>query len=206
VVGDVRMRELDTTPPMQFYLPLWQAPTLAAAVVMRAAIPPEAAASALRGLVRNMDPALAIAGVSTMDQLVSEASAERGFQTVLLTVFGGISLFLSLLGLYALMAYEVQQRTPEIGIRMALGAESRSIMGLILRQGMTLWLGGIALGFVCALGVTRWISSLLFEVQPTDPLTFVGVPILFCAVAAIACYVPARRATRVDPVISLRYE
>jgi len=206
VVGDVRMRELDTTPPMQFYLPLWQAPTLAAAVVMRASMPPEAAESALRGLVRNMDPALAIAGVSTMDQLVSDASAERRFQTVLLTVFGGISLFLSLLGLYALMAYSVRQRTAEIGIRMALGAQSRSIVGLILRQGMILWLGGIALGLVCALGVTRWIRSLLFEVQPTDPLTFVAVPIVFCAVAAIACYVPARRATRVDPVISLRYE
>ena len=161
---------------------------------------------ALRGLVRNMDPALAIAGVSTMDQLVSDASAERRFQTVLLAVFGGISLFLSLLGLYALMAYSVRQRTAEIGIRMALGAQSRSIVGLILRQGMILWLGGIALGLVCALGVTRWIRSLLFEVQPTDPLTFVAVPIVFCAVAVIACYVPARRATRVDPVISLRYE
>ena len=89
---------------------------------------------------------------------------------------------------------------------MALGAQSRSIVGLILRQGMSLWLGGIALGLVCALGVTHWIRSLLFEVQPTDPLTLVAVPILFCAVAAIACYVPARRATRVAPVISLRYE
>jgi len=119
------MRELDTTPPMQFYLPLWPAPTLAAAVVMRAAIPPEAAASALRGLVRNMDPALAIAGVSTMDQLVSEANAERRFQTVLLTVFGGISLFLSLLGLYALMAYEVQQRIRTGNTPADLGAARR---------------------------------------------------------------------------------
>jgi len=206
VVADVRMRELDRTPPMQFYLPLWQAPARAVAVVVRAALPPREVAADLRGVVRNMDPALAIAGVQTMGQLVSEASAERRFQTVVLTVFGGISLFLSLLGLYALMAYAVQQRTAEIGIRMALGAQSRSIVGLVLRQGMALWLGGIALGLLCALGVTRWIRSLLFEVQPTDPLTFVAVPVLFCAVAAIACYVPARRATRVDPVISLRYE
>ena len=206
VVGDVRMRELDTAPPMQFYLPLWQAPSAAVALVVRAAIAPEAAASALRGVVRNMDPALAMAGARTMDELVSEASAERRFQTVVLTVFGGISLFLSLLGLYALMAYAVQQRTPEIGIRMALGAQSRSIMALILRQGMTLWLGGIGLGLVCAMGVTRWIRSLLFEVQPTDPLTFAGVLILFCAVAVVACYIPARRATRVDPLICLRYE
>jgi putative ABC transport system permease protein len=206
VVADVRMRELDTAPPMQFYLPLWQAPANAAAVVVRAALPPEETAAAIRGVVRNMDPALAVAGVQTMDQLVSEASAERRFQTVVLTVFGGISLFLSLLGLYALMAYSVQQRTGEIGIRMALGAQSRSIAGLILREGMTLWLAGIALGFVCALAVTHWIRSLLFEVQPTDPLTFIAVAALFCVVAAMACYVPARRATRVDPVICLRYE
>jgi ABC-type antimicrobial peptide transport system permease subunit len=191
---------------MQFYLPLWQAPANAAAVVVRAALPPEETAAAIRGVVRNMDPALAVAGVQTMDQLVSEASAERRFQTVVLTVFGGISLFLSLLGLYALIAYSVQQRTGEIGIRMALGAQSRSIAGLILREGMTLWLAGIALGFVCALAVTHWIRSLLFEVQPTDPLTFIAVAALFCVVAAMACYVPARRATRVDPVICLRYE
>jgi putative ABC transport system permease protein len=206
VVADVRMRELGTTPPMQFYLPLWQASTASATIVVSAASPPQETASALLGVVRNMDPALAIARVQTMDQLVSDASAEQRFQTAVLTVFGGISVFLSLLGLYALMAYSVQRRRAEIGIRMALGAQSSSILGLILRQGMTLWLGGIALGLLCALGVTRWIRSLLFEVQPADPLTFLGVPVLFCIVAAIACYVPARRATRVDPVISLRYE
>ncbi|HXB70124.1 MAG TPA: ABC transporter permease [Candidatus Acidoferrales bacterium] len=206
VVADVRMRELDTTPPMQFYSPLWQTPTGSAVVVVRGTLPLERTASALRGLVRNMDAALAVADVRTMEQLISEASAERRFQTLVLTVFGGISLFLSLLGLYALMAYSVQRRTAEIGIRMALGAQPSAVMGLVLRQGATLWLGGIALGFVCAWSVTRWMRSLLFEVQPTDPLTFVGVAALFCAVAAMACYVPARRATRVDPVISLRYE
>jgi predicted permease len=206
VVADVRMRELETTPPMQFYMPLWQAPAGAVSVVIRAALPPEQTASALRGLVRNLDPALALTSVRTMEQLVSEASAERRFQTVVLTVFGGISLFLSLLGLYALMAYSVQQRTAEIGIRMALGAQSGSIVKLILRQGVALWLGGIALGFICAWAATRGMRSLLFEVQPTDPRTFAGVAALFCAVAAIACYVPARRAARVDPVISIRYE
>jgi predicted permease len=206
VVADVRMRELDATPPMQIYLPLWQMPTGAVAVVVRGTLPPDRAASALRGLLRNADAALAAADVRTMEQLVSEASAERRFQTLVLTVFGGISLFLSLIGLYALMAYSVQRRTAEIGIRMALGAQRSAVMSLVLRQGATLWLGGIALGFACAWGVTRWMRSLLFEVQPTDPLTFAGVATLFCAVAAIACYVPARRATRVDPAISLRYE
>jgi predicted permease len=206
VVADVRMRELDTTPPMQIYLPLWQMPTGSVAVVVRGTLPPDRAASALRGLLRNADAALAAADVRTMEQLVSEASAERRFQTLVLTVFGGISLFLSLLGLYALMAYSVQRRTAEIGIRMALGAQRSAVLGLVLRQGATLWLGGIASGFACAWSVTRWMRSLLFEVQPTDPLTFVAVATLFCAVAVIACYVPAQRATRVDPVISLRYE
>jgi ABC-type antimicrobial peptide transport system permease subunit len=200
------MRELETTPPMQIYLPLWQSPSGSVAVVARATLPPDQTASALRGLVRNADAALATADVHTMEQLVSEASAERRFQMLVLTVFGGISLFLSLLGLYALMAYSVQRRTSEIGIRMALGAQRGAVMALVLRQGMALWLAGIAVGFACGWSVTRWMRSLLFEVQPTDPFTFAGVAALFCAVAAIACYVPARRATRVDPMISLRYE
>jgi len=187
---------------MQFYLPLWQVPAAAAAVVVLTTQPAERIASELRSVVRSMDPSLALAGVRTMGQLVSEASAGRRFQTAVLTVFGGISLFLSLLGLYGLMAYSVQTRTAEIGIRMALGAQSRSVVSLILRQGMTLWLAGTALGFVCAFGITRWIGTLLFEVQPTDPLTFIAVATLFSAVTAIACYLPARRATRVDPAIS----
>ncbi len=206
VAADVRMRDLDTTPPMQFYSPLWQTPRGSVAVVVRDTLPPEQTASALRALVRNIDAALAVADVRTMEQLISEASAERRFQTLVLTVFGGISLFLSLLGLYALMAYSVQRRTAEIGIRMALGAQQSNVVWLVLRQSATLWLGGIALGLACAWSVTRWMRSLLFEVQPTDPLTFAGVATLFCAVAAIACYMPARRATRVDPAICLRYE
>ena len=206
VAADVRMRELDTTPPMQIYLPMWQIPAGSVSVVVRGALPPERTASALRALVRNMDAALAAADVRTMEELVSEASAERRLQTLVLTMFGGISLFLSLLGLYALMAYTVQRRTAEIGIRMALGAQQSAVMGLVLRQGALLWLCGIALGCACAWSATRWMRSLLFEVQPTDPLTFAGVAILFCAVAAVACCVPALRASRVDPVISLRYE
>ncbi len=206
VVADVRMRGLDTPPPMQIYSPFWQTPTGSAAIVVRGTLPAERSASTLRGLVRSMDAALAVADLRTMEQLVSEASAERRFQTLVLTAFGGISLFLSLLGLYALMAYSVQRRTAKIGVRMALGAQRSAVMGLVLRQGATLWLGGIALGLACAWSVTRWMRSLLFEVHPTDPLAFVGVAALYLAVAVVACYVPARRATRVDPVITLRCE
>ena len=120
---------------MQIYSPFWQTPTGSAAIVVRGTLPAERSASTLRGLVRSMDAALAVADLRTMEQLVSEASAERRFQTLVLTAFGGISLFLSLLGLYALMAYSVQRRTAEIGVRMALGAQRSAVMGLVLRQG-----------------------------------------------------------------------
>lgn len=191
---------------MQIYGPLWQTGVRSASLVVRSALAPEALASIIRGVVRDLDPKLAVSGFRTLDQIVSEASAERRFQTLVLTAFGGIALLLSLIGLYALMSWTVQQRTAEIGIRMALGAQSRAVMGLVLRQGAALWVAGIALGFACAWGVTRWMRSLLFEVQPTDPATFLAVAMLFCTVAAAACYLPARRATRVDPAISLRHE
>ncbi len=156
--------------------------------------------------MRDLDPAVAVADVRTMSQLVSEATAERRFQTILLTAFGGVALVLSLVDLYALMAYSVQQRTAEIGIRMALGAQRSSVLRLVLKQGSTVALAGIALGVGGAWGLTRFMTSLLFEVKPTDAPTFLGVAILFCAVALAACYVPARRATRVDPMVALRYE
>ena len=206
VVGDVRYRSLEEAPPMQIYLPLWQASTDSVYVVARTSLPPDRMATDMRGLVRDLDPAVAVADVRTMSQLVSGATAERRFQTFLLTAFGGIALFLSLVGLYALMAYSVEQRTAEIGIRMALGAQRSSVMRLVLKQGSTLTLTGIALGSACAWALTRAMASLLFEVKPTDALTLFGAAVIFCAVALAACYVPARRATRVDPLVSLRYE
>ncbi len=191
---------------MQIYLPLWQNGAGSASLVVRSTLPPRSVASSIRGLVRSLDPALAVADLRTMDQLVFEASAARRFETVVLTAFGAIAQFLSLVGLYALMAWSVEQRTPEIGIRVALGAQRSTVMALVLRQGATLWLGGIVLGFACAWAATRWLRSLLFEVRAADPPTFFAVALMFCAVAAAACYVPARRATRVDPAISLRSE
>jgi putative ABC transport system permease protein len=191
---------------MQIYNPLWQSGANSLSVVARTSLAPDRLDSDMRTLVRGLDPAVAVADVRTMSQLVSAATAERLFQTLLLTAFGGVALFLSLVGLYALMAYSVQQRTAEIGIRMALGAQRSSVMRLVLKQGSTLALTGIALGFACAWALTRSMASLLFEVKPTDAPTFFGAAILFCAVALAACYVPARRATRVDPMVALRYE
>ena len=206
VVGDVRQYSLETTPPMQFYLPLWQTGDSPAKVVARTNLPPDRLASEMRILVRNLDPAVAVADVRTGSDLVAAATADRRFETYLLTSFAGIALFLSLVGLYALMTYSVEQRTAEIGVRMALGAQPRSVLRLILRQGSTLAFAGIALGFACAWLAARSIASLLFQVKPTDASTFFAVAVLFCAVALAACYLPARRATRVDPMISLRTE
>jgi predicted permease len=206
VVGDVRQYSLETAPLMQFYLPLWQNGGWAANIAARTTVSPDRLASDMRGLVRNLDPAVAVGAVRTGSELVAAATAERRFETFLLTSFAGIGLFLSLVGLYALLTYSVEQRTAEIGVRMALGAQPGSILRQVLAQGTTLALGGIVLGFAGAWLAARSIASLLFEVKPTDAPTFFAVAALFCAVALAACYFPARRATRVDPIVSLRAE
>ena len=206
VVNDVRYRGLDTPPPLQFYAPLWQVSVNGASVATRTSLPVDRIASSLRAVVRDLDPALVPDDVRTMNQLVSDAAAERRFQTFLLTAFGGVALFLSLVGLYALMAYSVERRTGEFGIRMALGAQRSTVMRMVLKQGSRLALPGIALGILCAWGLTRLMTSLLFKVKPTDAATFLTTAVLFGAVALAACYIPARRATRVDPMVSLRYE
>ncbi len=206
VVADVRYESLEAIPPMQVYTPLWQNGANAANIAIRTALPADRVAADMRALVRSLDPAVALADVRTMDQLVSAAAAERRFQTLLLTAFGGLALLLSLVGLYALMSFSVAQRTAEIGIRMALGAQRANVMRLILRQGSALALIGIALGCGCAWVTTRALASLLYEVQPADAPTFLCAAALFCVVALAACYAPARRAARVDPIVSLRYE
>jgi putative ABC transport system permease protein len=206
VVDDVRNESLEEKPRLQAYMPFWQSSVPAASIVLRTNTSPELIAAAARRTLTPLDPALAVADVLTMDQLVSEATKERRFQTLLLSPFSGIALVLSLVGLYALLAYSVRQRTAEIGIRMALGAQRGSVMRSVLKEGAKLALAGIAAGSVCAWGLTRLMKSLLFEVQPTDAPTFFAVSILFSAVAMAACYIPARRAMRVDPMVALRYE
>ena len=206
VVDDVRNASLEEKPRLQAYMPFWQSTFPTASVVLRTKTNLEAIAAAFRKELSTLDSALAVADIRTMDQLVSEATEERRFQTLLLSSFSGIGLVLSLVGLYALLAYSIRQRIPEIGIRMALGAQRGSIVRLVLKEGSGLALAGIVLGLVCAWVSTRLMVSLLFEIKPTDPPTFFGAAILFCAVAMAACYIPARRATRVDPMVALRYE
>jgi predicted permease len=206
VVSNVRHASLEEPPQLQAYRPLWQASDSSSAIVLRTSTDVTYLASAVRKEVKTIDPALAVADIRTMDQLVFESTAIRRFQTFLLSVFAGFALLLSLVGLYALLAYSVRQRTAEIGVRIALGAQKRDVMRLVIGQGASLAFVGIIIGLVSAWGFTRLLTSLLFEVKPTDAITLVSVASVFCVVALAACYVPARRAMRVDPTVALRYE
>jgi putative ABC transport system permease protein len=141
-----------------------------------------------------------------MEQVLSTSLADWRFHAILLGAFGGLALFISTIGIYGVISYSVAQRTHEMGVRMALGAARGDVMKLVVGQGLTLALAGIAIGMVGALALTRFLASLLFEVKPTDPLIFVGVCLTLTVVAVLASYLPARRATKVDPMVALRYE
>jgi putative ABC transport system permease protein len=158
--------------------------------------------SQLLGVDREQPPGV----MKTMDQLIEQSTAPNRFAMLLLTVFAVIATILAAIGLYGVMAYSVSRRTHEIGIRRALGAGEGSVLAMIVRQGMTLSLLGVAAGLGCALALSRLMSSILFGVSPTDPATFAVVAALLVAVAMLATYVPARRAARVDPMTALRYE
>ena len=147
-----------------------------------------------------------IAKVRTMEQVMSEATARQNFNMVLLTVFAGIALLLAAIGIYGLMSYAVEQRTHEFGIRMALGAARSDMLRMVVLHGMRMAVAGVVIGLAAAYGLTRLIESMLFGVHANDPLTFAFVAAILTAVALLASYVPARRATKVDPIIALRYE
>jgi len=147
-----------------------------------------------------------VSSVSTMQQLVSQSVAEPRFRTLLLGIFAGLAFLLAVVGIYGIISYSVSQRTHEIGVRMALGAERRDVLRLVVGQGMRQTLIGVGVGLLAALGLTRLLASYLYSVRPTDPMTFVVVSAVMLAVALLASYIPARRATKVDPLVALRYE
>jgi len=206
VMADVKHFGLDADTPPSMYLPARQAPARGMTMVVRTAAEPRAIAPSLRAEIWAGDKNLAIARIQTMNELVSSSIAQQRFILLLLGCFAALALVLAAIGIYGVMSYAVTQRTHEIGIRMALGARSGSVLALVLRNGMALALIGAAIGLAGALALTRLMAGLLFGVTPHDALTFATVLLCLIVVALIACYVPARRATKVDPLVALRYE
>jgi putative ABC transport system permease protein len=206
VVADVRNRALNTEPKPAYYLPQSQVPFNQLIVVMKTTGDPNSLITSAMREVRSMDQELPVFGVKTMAEYIASSVAAPRFNTTLLSVFAAVALVLTVIGLYGVMSYSVAQRTNEIGIRMALGAQTRDVLKLIVNQGLRLVLIGLALGMAGALALTRLLSSLLFGVGTKDPATFVGIAALLALVALLACYVPAWRATKVDPLEALRYE
>jgi ABC-type antimicrobial peptide transport system permease subunit len=173
---------------------------------IRTANDPSALSAAVQREIMAVDSQLAVSRIRTMDQVVSESTARQNFNMLLLSIFAGLALLLAAIGIYGLMSYTVEQRTQEIGIRMALGAGRGDMVNLIVRQGMLLAVVGLVVGLGAAFGLTRLLAGLLFGVKTTDPATYLVVALVLIAVAMFACYVPARRATKIDPLIALRYE
>jgi putative ABC transport system permease protein len=175
-------------------------------ILVRTTNDPLSLLSAVRNELQQLDPAQPMAGVATMDELLSGSLSRSRFTMLVLAVFAALALILASVGIYGVIAYSVTQRTQEFGVRMALGASRRDVLRLVLGQGTRLTLLGIGLGIVAALIVTRLMATLLYGISATDPLTFTSVALLLALVALAACYIPAQRATRVDPIVALRYE
>jgi ABC-type antimicrobial peptide transport system permease subunit len=175
-------------------------------VAIRGASDPSAMAGAVTRQIRELDPDLPIYKLRTMDERISDSLAERRFSMLLLTVFAALALGLAAIGIYGVMAYLVAQGTRELGIRLALGASPANLRALVVRQGMAVAIVGVALGLAGAFALTRFMRALLFGVRETDPLTFAAIGTMLALIALVASYVPARRASRVDPIVSLRTE
>ena len=202
IVGNVHQFGLDATPTYDVYFSGGWTPYL----VIRTTSDPHQIASAAADVIHKVDPALPVANVMTIDEVLSGTLAPRRFSAMLISLFAGLALLLAAIGIYGVMSYMVGKRTNEIGIRMALGAQPRDVLRLVLGHGAKLALFGIGIGVAGALGLTRLMASLLFQVKPTDPITFSGVAIALGIVALAACYLPARKAMKVNPVTALRYE
>lgn len=206
VVGDIRYSGLDDPGEAAIYTPFAQTPFLWSNLLIRTSVPPQSLIQSVRGAIKSVDASLEPANFITMEELVSDSVAQPRFYTVLLGAFALLALALAAIGIYGVMAYSVIQRTHEIGVRLALGAGSGDVLRLVLRQGMILAAIGTVIGLACAWAMTRLMSGLLYEVSSTDPATFTFVSLGLIAVAMLACWLPARRAAKVDPMIALRYE
>jgi predicted permease len=207
VVGDVKEFDLEKNVRPHTYENYQQYSSLSdVRVVIRSQGDPQAATSALQSAVHSLDSQLPITEVRTMSEVMSESTAPRRFYLILITVFAVAAIILASVGLYGMVAFAVEQRTREIGIRMTLGATQQNVLALLLRWALMLVMAGIVAGTIGAMAVTHLMTAFLYGTKPMDPLTFVGVPLLLGGVALLASYIPARRATKVDPMVALRYE
>ena len=208
VVGDVKESAITKEAAPEAYFPLTAALDYMGAshLAVRTGVAPLSVLDAIRQDVASVDPSLAVDHPRTMQQVASDHMRETSLETVLLGLFAGLALVLALTGIYGVMAYLVSRRRREFGIRMALGARRMHVLELVVGQGLKLVVIGVAIGIAGALALTRFLSSLLYGVKPTDPLTFIVVAALLTGVALLATYIPARRATKVDPMVALRYE
>jgi putative ABC transport system permease protein len=206
VVGDTRQRFLSDERQPQMYSCYSQLPGLFATVVARTSVEPISLADAVREAVWKIDPDQPMWKIRTVEFMFERTTGDRRFMLALMGAFAALALALASIGLYGVMSYSVEQRTRDIGVRMALGAQTSDVMRLVIGQGMALTLVGIGIGLLASFGLTRLMKDMLFGVGPTDPLTFVAIAVLLTAAALMACYIPARRATKVDPMVALRTE
>ena len=206
VVGDMRRQSLERQPIAQIFRPHLQSPGRRMILLIRTAVEPTQLAPVVRHEIRAIDKTVLTHRISTLESQLARAVAQRRFQTWLLTLFSALALLLAAVGIYGLVHQSVALRTREIGTRLALGAQPRDVLRLVIGQGMRLALCGVGIGLLAAFALTRVLAGLLFGVTATDPATFVAAPLALLVVALLACYVPARRATQVDPMIALRNE
>ena len=206
IVKDTKPRELDREPVAEMYMPFAQQPRSSMVLMIRTTNKPESLAAAVRREVQTLDKNQLVHSIRTLESVMSEAVATPRFRTFLLGVFAVVALILAMVGVYGVMSYNVTQRTHEIGIRMALGAQGSDVLKLVIGHGMALALAGVGIGLAASFALTRVISNLLFGVKATDPMTFVVIALLLTGVALLASYLPARRAAKVDPMVALRYE
>jgi putative ABC transport system permease protein len=213
VIGDVRHNGLNQPLTPEIYTVHEQElaakfanPSNSMSLAVRTSVEPSSLVGAIRHQVQEIDREQPIDSVATMEELLATSLSQSRFSTLLLGVFAGVALILAAVGLYGVMAYRVEQRTHEIGIRLALGAQSGDVLKLVVRQGLMLAITGIVIGFGAALIITRVMTSLLYGVTATDPFTFAIIPVVLTGAALAASFIPARRAMKVDPMIALRYE
>jgi len=206
IVGAVKDRSLALEPQPMRYFPALQIPSPFMQLAVRTKLDPLQSVPGIQARVHELDRNLPLYRIATMDELLANSLAQRRLVMLLLALLAGFALLLSAVGIYGVVAYAVSQRTAEIGIRMALGAEAAEVRRMLLRQALTPVIAGVAIGLPAALAATQWLASLLYQVTATDPLTFTTVSAILLVVAVVAILLPARRATRVDPMIALRYD